>query len=61
MHHLEYIGAKKRFVYTCNYRFLLHYWPPLFIIFFDMQHTGIELGPHRYDATLLTSLVVNRE
>ena len=24
-------------------------------IFFVMQHAGIELGPHRYDATLLTS------
>ena len=23
--------------------------------FFVMQHAGIELGPHRYDATLLTS------
>ena len=54
---------------TC---FLLHYWPSLLIppfpagsrIFFVMQHAGmIELGPHRYDATLLTSTlaVINRE
>ena len=40
---------------------LLHYLPLLLIptfpsrIFFVMQHAGIELGPHRYDATLLTS------
>ena len=26
-----------------------------FRIFFVLQHAGIELGPHRYDATLLTS------
>ena len=43
----------------CNYHFLLHYLPSLLIpcsrIFFVMQHAGIELGPHRYDATLLTS------
>ena len=48
--------------YTCNYHFLLHYWPsllippfPCFRIFFVKQHAGIELGSHCYDATLLTS------
>ena len=56
------IGAKKRFVYYINYHFLLHYWSSLLIppfpcsrIFFVVQHAGIEHGPHRYDATLLTS------
>ena len=56
------IGAKRDFYYTCNYHFLLHYWPSLMIppfpcsrFFPVMQHAGIELGPHRYDATLLTS------
>ena len=29
---------------------------PLFLYFFVMQHAGIELGPHRYDATLLIQL-----
>ena len=41
-------------IYTCNYYFLLHYRPSLLIPPFP-QHVGIELGPHRYDATLLTS------
>ena len=52
MHHLQY-RCKKH--YTCNYHFLLHYLPSLLIFFFIMQHAGIELGQHRYDATLLTS------
>ena len=50
-------GAKKRFVL-----YILHYWPSLLIppflcsrIFFVMQHARIELRPHRYDTTLLTS------
>ena len=41
---------------------LYHYRPSLLIlpfpcsrIYFVMQHAGIEIGPHRYDATLLTS------
>ena len=52
-------GAKIYLHYTCNY---FHYLPLLLIptfpssrIFFVMQHAGIELGPHRYNATLLTS------
>ena len=50
------IGAKKIFAY----HLLLYYLPSLLIPTFPcsrfppvMQHAGIELGPHRYDATLL--------
>ena len=51
---------------TCNYCFHLHNWPSVLIytpsfpcshIFFVMQHAGIELGPHRYNAILLTSML----
>ena len=33
----------------------------LFSYFFVMQHAGIELGPHRYDATLLTSTLAGHK
>ena len=63
-------APKNRFVYKCNYRFLLHKMlihPSLVLVFlFVLQHAGIELGPHRYDcyATNLYAMlhppVVNR-
>ena len=62
MHHLQYRCKKE----ICIIHAKLSFPSSLFAITVDTFHAGIELGPHRYDATLLTStlcctrLVINR-
>ena len=68
MHHLQYRCKKKIcIIHATIYNFLLHYLPSLlipcslFVFFFVMQHAGIELGPHRYDATVTEPLRTEAE
>ena len=50
------IGARRRFALYMQLSFPSSLFAiTVDIIIFVMQHTGIELGPHRYDDTLLTS------
>ena len=63
MYKKKIISQVEHLQYRCKREFLLHYLPSLLIptfpcscIFFVMQHAGIELGPHCYDATLLIQL-----